>query len=85
VDRRWWEVIGPLVVAGLMVGVGWRVLTAGVVGANIGAGLALMTGGPVVAALLLWALVRALLLVRRRPGGDGDGRGHRHPFAPHGA
>jgi len=83
-DRRWWEVIAPLVVAGVIVGAGWRVLTAGVVGANIGAGLVVIVGGPVVAGLVLWALVRGLLLANRRRGGD-DPRGQRFGFAPRGA
>ncbi|MEU8033630.1 hypothetical protein AB0C13_34280 [Streptomyces sp. NPDC049099] len=61
-DWRWWSVLGPLTVAGLLAGVGWRVLTAGVVGANIGAGLTIMLGGPVVAGLMLWSLARSVWL-----------------------
>lgn len=83
-DRRWWEVLAPLMVAGVMVGVGWRVLTAGVVGANIGAGLAIIMGGPVVAGLLLWALVRGVWLATHRADGDG-GRGQGFGFTPRGA
>jgi hypothetical protein len=83
-DRRWWEVLAPLLAAGLMVGVGWRILTAGVVGANIGAGLAIMFGGPVVAGLLLWALGRGVWIARHRSGGDG-GSGQLIDFAPRGA
>ncbi|TJZ55712.1 hypothetical protein FCH28_10370 [Streptomyces piniterrae] len=69
-DRRWWQVLGPLLVAGLVIGSGWRVLTAGVVGANIGAGLVIMIGGPVVAGLLLWAAGRGLWLARRSDPSD---------------
>src|SRR4029077_8067579 len=36
---RWWSVIGPLLPLGILLGLGWRVFTAGVIGANIGAGL----------------------------------------------
>jgi hypothetical protein len=82
-DRRWWGVLAPLIVAGLLVGVGWRVLTAGVIGANIGAGLAIFFGGPVVAGLLLWALVRGVQLTVRPRDGDGRG-GHWTGFAPRG-
>jgi hypothetical protein len=76
VDRRWWGVLGPLVVVGLMAGVGWRILTAGVVGANIGAGLLLIFGTPVAAGLVLWALGRGVWLATRRHG-DGGGAGGR--------
>ena len=67
-DRRWWQVLAPLAVAGLMLGVGWRIMTAGVIGANIGAGLAVFLGGPVVAGLVLWALVRGVSLQLRPRG-----------------
>lgn len=83
-DRRWWGVLAPLTVAGVIVGVGWRVLTAGVVGANIGAGLVIIFGGPVVAGLVLWALFRGVWLADHRGDGDG-GRGQRIGFAPRGA
>lgn len=95
-DKRWWGVLAPLVMAGVLVGVGWRVLTAGVIGANIGAGLVIFFGGPVVAGLLLWALGRGVWLANHRPGGDsspgggnspdGDTRGGQwNGFAPRGA
>ena len=64
-EHRRWQVLGPLIFAGLLIGGGWRVLTAGVVGANIGAGLMVMIGGPVVAGLLLWSAGRGLWLTRR--------------------
>lgn len=72
-DRRWWMVLGPLTTAGLMAGVGWRVLTAGVIGANIGAGLTIMLGGPVVAGLVLWSLAGGVWLAVRG-GGDANRR-----------
>jgi hypothetical protein len=65
-DPRWWSVFVPLLVASFIVGCGWRVMTAGVIGANIGAGLAIMFGGPAVAVLLVWALGYSIHLLRRR-------------------
>lgn len=65
---RLWPVLACLVAAGLLAGVAYRVVTAGVIGANIGAGLAFFFGGPLVLLLLLAA---AVLAVRRRPGSDG--------------
>ncbi|MGW3283524.1 hypothetical protein ACWDR3_02625 [Streptomyces sp. NPDC001002] len=73
-DRRWRGVLAPLVVAGVIVGAGLRVLTAGVIGANIGAGLTILFGGPVVAALVLWAVGRSWWLTMRHPG-QGNRRG----------
>jgi hypothetical protein len=63
-DRRWWPVLVELMLAGTLCGAGWRVLTAGVIGANIGAGLVLWVGAPIVAALVGlavfdWLSVRA--------------------------
>ncbi|MFD9330760.1 hypothetical protein [Streptomyces sp. NPDC060065] len=87
-DKRWWGVLVPLVMAGLLVGVGWRVLTAGVIGANIGAGLVIIFGGPVVTGLLLWALGRGVWLANHRPGhrpGGDNGGGQWTGFAPRGA
>ncbi|MFJ2832878.1 hypothetical protein ACIPC1_35910 [Streptomyces sp. NPDC087263] len=79
-DKRWWGVLAPLVMAGLLVGTGWRILTAGVIGANIGAGLVVFFMVPAVAGLLLWALGRGVWLATRRPtGGQWSG------FAPRGA
>ncbi|MFE1772855.1 hypothetical protein [Streptomyces sp. NPDC059008] len=69
-DRGRWTVLLPLIVAGLIVGAGWRVLTAGVVGANIGAGFFVWAGGPVTAALLFWALFVGL----KHHNGDRSGR-----------
>ncbi|MBR8642202.1 hypothetical protein KEF29_29905 [Streptomyces tuirus] len=76
-DHRWWGVLGPLVVVGLMAGVGVRILTAGVAGANIGAGLLIMLGTPVAAALVLWALVRGVWLATRGHADRGGSGGRR--------
>ncbi len=66
-DGLWWSVLIPLAMAGGISGGGWRVMTAGVDGANIGAGLLFLFGGPVIVSLLIWALVRSVvLLVRER-------------------
>jgi hypothetical protein len=62
-DLRWWSVLGPLLPAGILAGFGWRVLTARVEGANIGAGCVIMSVGPAVAALLGWAVTRSLILL----------------------
>ena len=66
---RWWGVLVPLLAAGAFCGAGWRVLTAGVVGANIGGGLVLLGGGPIVLTLIGVAVVVARSLGRppRRP------------------
>ena len=65
VDARWWSVLVPLMAAGFITGAGWRVMTAGVIGANIGAGFVILFGGPLVAALLVWAVARSIYLVHR--------------------
>src|SRR5215469_11876127 len=64
-DPRWWTVVVPLMAAGFITGAGWRVMTAGVIGANIGAGFVVMFGTPLVAALLVWAVARSIYLVHR--------------------
>ncbi|MEH1102367.1 hypothetical protein [Micromonospora sp. CPCC 205561] len=66
-DPRWWWVLVPLVAAGVLLGLAWRVLTAGGIGANIGAGLTVVAGGPALAVLLTVAAVAALRLRRNRP------------------
>ena len=66
IDPRWWTVLGPLVAAGAVIGFGWRMITAGGIGANVGGGLTLLFGLPIVAVLLIVAGVNALALRRRR-------------------
>jgi hypothetical protein len=63
IDLRWWSVLGPLLPAGILAGFGWRVLTARMDGANIGAGCVILSVGPTVAALLGWAVTRSLILL----------------------
>ncbi|BCL21114.1 hypothetical protein GCM10017668_29570 [Streptomyces tuirus] len=70
-DQRWWGVLGPLVALGLMAGVGWRILTAGGIGANIGAGLLIIFGTPIAAGLLLWSLAWAFWLATQGRGHEG--------------
>jgi hypothetical protein len=65
VDIRWWAVLGPLAVAGFIAGAGWRVMTAGVIGANIGAAFVVLLGGPIVLVLVVWALAFAAYLLSR--------------------
>lgn len=60
----WWAVLLPVTAAAVVVGAGWRVATAGVYGANIGFGLVVIVGGPVVATCLAFAAYRATRLLR---------------------
>jgi hypothetical protein len=62
-QRPWWSVVLPVLAAGYIVGVGWRVVTTGVIGANLG-GIWVGLGSPAVAMLLLWAVVRSVELLR---------------------
>jgi hypothetical protein len=55
-DRRWWATLLPAMGAGIVAGFGARVVTAGTIGANIGAGLTIVLGGALMAVLLLWAI-----------------------------
>jgi hypothetical protein len=66
VDRGWWPVLVELLLAGALGGAGWRVLTAGVIGANIGAGFVLGVGAPVVVFLVGSAVYDWLSLGARR-------------------
>ncbi|MDG4794425.1 hypothetical protein [Micromonospora sp. WMMD1082] len=61
---RWWTVLAPLLASAVLIGVAWRVVTAGAIGANIGAGLVLLAGGPVLLVLLVVAAVQAVRLRR---------------------
>ena len=68
VDPRWLGVVALLMLAGvLLAGVG-RIATAGVVGANIGGGLAMFFGAPTVVALVVCAALGARW-IRRHPVG----------------
>jgi len=61
-DLRWWSVLGPLLPAGILAGFIWRVFTTRV-GGPIGVGCVIMSGCPVLAALLGWAVTRSLTLL----------------------
>jgi hypothetical protein len=65
VDPRWWSVLVPLLAAGVLLGYGWRVLSAGVIGANIGAGLVMFVICPVEIVLLAFGLARSVVLLNR--------------------
>lgn len=60
-DPGFLAVLLPLVALGAILGLAWRVLTAAVIGANIGAGLLVLFGGPFILGLLVWAGVSAWL------------------------
>ncbi len=53
------SVLLPLVAVGAILGLAWRVITAAVIGANIGAGLVMLFGPPVVLVLILVAGISA--------------------------
>ncbi|MEV6501975.1 hypothetical protein [Streptomyces prunicolor] len=80
-DRRCREMAAPFIPAGGILGVGQPVLTAGVLGVDIGAGLTMLFGAPMVAEPLVWALVRGVWPTNRRPAGD-HRRGQQIEFAP---
>jgi hypothetical protein len=63
VDLRWWSVAGPLLALGMLLGLGWRVFTSGVIGANIGAGLYAVFIGPIILALAGWVAFRVITLL----------------------
>jgi hypothetical protein len=67
-DASWWRVLAPLIAAGAICGYGWRIMTAGVGGANIGAGFVLFFGAPIVLALTGWAAVNWIRLQRIKTG-----------------
>jgi hypothetical protein len=73
-DIRWWAVLVPLAVAGFIAGAGWRVMTAGVIGTNIGAAFVVFFGGPVVLVLLVSALGYAVYLLARAGQGKNPAR-----------
>ncbi|MEX5710636.1 hypothetical protein AB1484_20565 [Parafrankia sp. FMc6] len=61
-DRHQWQVLWPLVGVGVILGLGYHIATAGVIGANIGFGLVLLFGVPLAVVLLLVAVARAWAL-----------------------
>lgn len=75
ISPRWWGAWGPAVAAGVVLGLSYRVLTVAVIGANIGAAFAVLVGGPLVVALLLWAAGWTVVMLRRPAPGPATGRG----------
>jgi len=67
VDARWLAVVGALMGAGGALGAIVRVVTAGVVGANIGGGLAIIFGGGFTAVLVVGAAIGSWWIVRHPP------------------
>lgn len=67
-DRRWWPVLLVLLLSAAFLAYGWRVLTAEVIGANIGASLFLLVGLPLAAIVLIAVVVRSAWLMNRSPG-----------------
>lgn len=63
---EWWIVLALATAAGLVTGAGLSVVLVDTVDANIGAGLAVLFGGPLVVVLLIAAAVVALVLARHR-------------------
>ena len=61
-DLRWWSVLGPLLLAGILAGFIWRVFTTRV-GDPVGTGCVIMSACPVLAALLGWSVTRSLTLL----------------------
>jgi hypothetical protein len=57
IDPRWITVVGLLITVGAIVAGGYRTVTAGVIGANIGAGFVFLFGIPACIALIGWAAV----------------------------
>ena len=53
------SVLVPLLLLGVIVGAVWRVFTAAVIGANIGAGILMLFGWPIVVALVAFTGISA--------------------------
>jgi hypothetical protein len=68
-DLRWLAVLATFLIAGFLLAAIGRAVTAGVVGANIGGGMAIVFGLPVVALLIGYAVVQATWLIasKHRP------------------
>lgn len=66
VDRRWIGVIATLLVAAVAIGFGGRVLAAETHGANIGGGLLIMFGGPLLLLVLGFAAAMSVKIRRSR-------------------
>ena len=64
IDRRWWPPIVAMTLVGAIIGLAGRVMTAAVVGANIGGGFMLLFGTPVVLALVIGSTVWSIQTLR---------------------
>jgi len=64
IDRRWWPPILAMTLVGAIIGLAGRVMTAAVVGANIGGGFMLLFGTPVVLALVIGSIVWSIQTLR---------------------
>lgn len=64
IDRRWWPPIVAMTLVGAIIGFAARVMTAAVVGANIGGGFMLLFGPPVVLALVIGSIVCSIQTLR---------------------
>lgn len=58
-EPGWLSVLLPLLAVGVIAALAWRVMTAAVMGANIGAGMIVLFGTPVVIALIAFATISA--------------------------
>jgi hypothetical protein len=61
--KEWLVVVGQLAAVGAAVAAGYRVATAGVIGANIGWGLCVLFGVPICIGLVVWAALVAKKLI----------------------
>jgi hypothetical protein len=77
VNWWWWAAVVILAGAGSVGAIGWRVATAGVVGANIGGGFALILGPLMIAGLLVLAVWLAYV-AGQESARSGKGSGRRH-------
>ena len=57
--RRFLPVIAMLAVTGVFVALTGRMLTDGVIGANIGAGMMILFGGPIILSLQVFVVIRS--------------------------
>lgn len=64
IDRRWWPPIVAMTLVGAIIGLSGRVMTAAVVGANIGDGFMLLFGPPVVLVLVIGSIVWSIQNLR---------------------
>ena len=63
IDPRWLIVVVLLMAVGAIVAGGYRTMTAGVIGANIGAGFVILFGIPACMALVVWAAVSSRRII----------------------